>query len=99
MPARAIRIFLVRHGESEANLDRSIIARLPDHSVPLSPEGRRQAAQAGRFLAGSLAPGRRTRILVSPYARTRQTSAEIEAELTRADIRFDKREATELREL
>lgn len=99
MPTRAIRIFLVRHGESEANLDRGINSRLPDHSVPLSPEGCRQAAETGRFLAGSLAPGRRTRIFISPYARTRQTSDEIEAALTGAGIRFDKREAIELREL
>src|SRR5215472_2985389 len=96
MPAGAIRIFLVRHGESEANLDRVINARLPDHSVRSSPEGGRQAAEAGRLLTGSLEPARQTRLFVSPYTRTRQTSAEIEAALTAAGIRF---EAIELREL
>jgi 2,3-bisphosphoglycerate-dependent phosphoglycerate mutase len=41
----------------------------------------------------------RVRILVSPYVRARQTSAAIERGLTAAVIPFDKREATELREL
>jgi 2,3-bisphosphoglycerate-dependent phosphoglycerate mutase len=41
----------------------------------------------------------RVRILASPYVRARQTSAAIERALTAAAIRFDKQEATELREL
>ena len=99
MPARPIRLFLVRHGQSEANLDKSVNGRLPDHRIALSAEGHRQAAEAGTYLAQALAPGHRTRILCSPYTRTRQTSAGIEAALEKAGVRFDKREAIELREL
>lgn len=99
MPARAIRIFLLRHGESEANLDKRINARQPDHSVPLSAEGHRQAAAAGQFLAQTLAGGGRVRIFVSPYERTRQTAAAVAEAFNAAAIRYDKREATELREL
>jgi len=99
MPARAIRIFLVRHGQSEANLDKTINARLPDHRIELSTVGREQAAAVGRHLATTLSDSRHVRILCSPYVRARQTSEEIEQALTSAAIRFDKREAIELREL
>jgi broad specificity phosphatase PhoE len=99
MPAQSIRIFLVRHGQSEANLDKSVNARLPDHRVELSTEGHAQAAEVGGYLARQLQGASRTRILVSPYVRARQTAAAIEKALAASAIRFDKREATELREL
>jgi broad specificity phosphatase PhoE len=98
MPARSIRIFLVRHGESEANLDKSVNTSLPDHSIALSAEGHKQAAKAGEHLAATLG-GSRVRIFVSPYLRTRQTSEQIERALDAAKVHFDRREAIELREL
>ena len=48
MPAQSIRIFLVRHGQSEANLDKSVNARLLDHRVALSTEGHAQAGEVGK---------------------------------------------------
>ena len=99
MPAQSIRIFLVRHGQSEANLDKSVNVRLPDHRVALSTEGHAQADEVGAYLARQLKCAPRVRILVSPYVRARQTSEAIERALTAAVIPFDKREATELREL
>jgi 2,3-bisphosphoglycerate-dependent phosphoglycerate mutase len=98
MPARPIRLFLVRHGESEANLDKSVVSRFPDHYIALSPEGKAQAAKAGEHLATALADSR-VRLLVSPYVRTRQTAEMIEQALEAANISFDRREAIELREL
>ncbi|MFI4997742.1 MAG: histidine phosphatase family protein [Hyphomicrobiales bacterium] len=98
MPARSIRIFLVRHGESEANLDKSVNIRLPDHSIALSPQGHAQALQAGERLA-SVLRGSRARIFASPYLRARQTAEGIERALAAAKIEFDRREAIELREL
>jgi 2,3-bisphosphoglycerate-dependent phosphoglycerate mutase len=102
MPARQIRIFLVRHGQSEANLDKSVNTRVPDHGITLSAEGLQQAREAGDFLSQQFSdpnPNRRLRILCSPYTRTRQTSAGIEGALDSRGIAFDKREAIELREL
>jgi broad specificity phosphatase PhoE len=43
----AIRIFLIRHGLSEANVDKSINVQKPDFAVNLSPEGHEQALAAG----------------------------------------------------
>jgi len=48
------RIFLVRHGESEGNADKSIHLRVADHAIHLTSKGRGQAFQAGQFLAGYL---------------------------------------------
>jgi 2,3-bisphosphoglycerate-dependent phosphoglycerate mutase len=99
MPSKPIRIYLVRHGQSEANLDNAVNARLPDHRISLSSEGHRQAAAAGEFLTRALRPDARPRVLCSPYVRARETGAAIETALKAAAIGFDKREAIELREL
>lgn len=45
-----MKILLVRHGESEANVDRSVHQTIPDHAISLSPRGREQAANAGTFV-------------------------------------------------
>jgi 2,3-bisphosphoglycerate-dependent phosphoglycerate mutase len=99
MPAQSIRMFLVRHGQSETNLDKAVNARLPDHRVALSTEGHAQAGEVGAYLAKLLKCAPRVRILASPYVRARQTGAAIERALAAATIRFDRREATELREI
>lgn len=74
-----MRILLVRHGESEGNVDRTLTTRLPDHAVPLSERGLAQARGAGRFLAEWFrlladGPPAHIRIWTSPYRRTRQTA-------------------------
>lgn len=75
------RIFLIRHGESVANLDKSLHFEMPDHAIPLSDKGKDQAANAGRKLASRLAAYSNsiisTRLWVSPYKRTRETADQI----------------------
>jgi 2,3-bisphosphoglycerate-dependent phosphoglycerate mutase len=64
--AGVIRVFLIRHGESESN------AGLPSAdpgSAPLTPDGHRQARQIARVLADAPAL-----IVTSPYLRARQTA-------------------------
>ena len=68
MPPPPIRIYLVRHGQSEANLDQTVNARLPDHRVELSLEGHRQAAAAGEYLAGALPREARIRFCAAPMS-------------------------------
>jgi len=69
---RPVRIALIRHGESEANLDKSIYERVPDHAVALTDHGWEQAAKAGRGLR-ELFENEPIRVYVSPYLRTLQT--------------------------
>ena len=67
-----MRIALIRHGESEANLDQSIFERVADHAIPLTAKGREQAVAAGKELR-TLFEEQPVRVYVSPYVRTLQT--------------------------
>lgn len=70
-----MNIYLVRHGESQANVDVTLYQRMPDHAIPLSEKGRAQAEAAGRYLLAMLPRGEHVRLWCSPYLRARQTAA------------------------
>jgi 2,3-bisphosphoglycerate-dependent phosphoglycerate mutase len=76
-----MRILLVRHGESQGNVDPMIHGRTADHAIPLSQRGREQARAAGvaldryyREVYGSPDVSPRIRLWTSPYRRTRETA-------------------------
>lgn len=46
-----MRIFLVRHGMSRANVDWSENRKVADHAIELTEEGKEQAKKAGEFLS------------------------------------------------
>ncbi|KAH1083598.1 hypothetical protein J1N35_023359 [Gossypium stocksii] len=76
------RIILVRHGESEGNLDTSAYSTTPDYKISLTEEGRAQARLAGSHLRDLVSshgscPDWRVYFYVSPYERTRSTLREI----------------------
>lgn len=72
------RIILVRHGESQGNLNSATYTTTPDYKVPLTDEGLNQAQIAGTQLHKLLSddgnnPHWRVYFYVSPYERTRST--------------------------
>ncbi|MGW6278183.1 phosphoglycerate mutase family protein [Kribbella sp. NPDC055071] len=69
---RPNRIVMLRHGESEANVDKTIYERIPDHAVPLTPRGYEQSAEVGKKLR-EVFENQSVRVYVSPYLRTLQT--------------------------
>ncbi len=71
-----MKIFLIRHGLSTANLDLSIHKQLPDHAIPLAPQGLEQAERAREALEEyfSVSPETQAVLWQSPYMRTRQTA-------------------------
>ncbi|CAN0914331.1 Phosphoglycerate mutase-like protein AT74 [Linum grandiflorum] len=79
------RIILVRHGESQGNLDTAAYTHIPDHKIPLTESGRAQAREAGAKLhslfsfppSGNSSNTWRAYFYVSPYDRTRSTLREI----------------------
>eukprot|EP01087_Luapelamoeba_hula_P023334 TRINITY_DN8553_c0_g1_i1.p1 TRINITY_DN8553_c0_g1~~TRINITY_DN8553_c0_g1_i1.p1 ORF type:complete len:421 (-),score=64.90 TRINITY_DN8553_c0_g1_i1:125-1387(-) len=84
-PAR-IRILLVRHGESLANVDPLLYTRISDHAVPLSQRGVSQAKHAGAVirdhykkhpLPNDSPYTKFRRVWVSPYKRARETAQHI----------------------
>lgn len=66
------RIILVRHGESEANVDPAVYARVPDWRIALTEQGVAQAREVGRKIAGLIGDGA-FGVFSSPYVRTEQT--------------------------
>ena len=88
-----MHIFLIRHGESRANVGQNYERRLPDHLVPLTERGKAQADEAGAFLAKHCQKKgidlSRARIWRSPFLRTRETAEEVNRHLGITDIRED----------
>ncbi|XP_027350590.1 phosphoglycerate mutase-like protein AT74 [Abrus precatorius] len=75
------RIILVRHGESQGNLDTAAYTTTPDHKIQLTAEGIAQARLAGarmrHVMAREGSRNWRVYFYVSPYARTLSTLREI----------------------
>ncbi len=107
--ARPINLILARHAVSEANLDKAVNARLPDAKVPLAPQGHKQARSAGDAIVKWLhSPANqfrtktgvgRTRVMSSPYERTRETARQIRDALVDYRLPYDYREELALREI
>jgi broad specificity phosphatase PhoE len=76
-----MRILLVRHGQSQGNVDPTIHRHMADHAIPLSERGVQQVVEAGRHLDAHFRrryekPARapQIRVWTSPYRRTRETA-------------------------
>ncbi|KAL1341582.1 hypothetical protein HN51_028101 [Arachis hypogaea] len=96
------RIILMRHGESQGNLDTSAYTTTPDHAIQLTPQGIQQARRAGcdlrRLMSGEeCSPEWRAYFYVSPYARTRSTLREVGRRLSRKRV-IGVREESRIRE-
>jgi broad specificity phosphatase PhoE len=72
------RILLIRHGESEGNVDRAVYGHKPDYALLLTERGKQQARDAGTKLR-EIVGNETVRFYVSPLFRTRQTFQEIAA--------------------
>lgn len=89
------RIILIRHGESEANVDRYLFGLVPDYTIELTERGRAQAIEAGKALRQLI--GEETAYFyVSPFWRARSTFESVAKALERH--KFDYREEPRLRE-
>lgn len=89
------KIIILRHGESEANVDSGLYAGKPNHLMVLTPKGREQCAARGKSLKPVL-DGKRITVWSSPYARSRETAEIVMAQIDPAGIRY--REDPRLRE-
>ena len=80
-----MRVLLVRHGQSRANVDGSENRHIADHAIELSEEGHRQAQTCGAFLNDWFqhnlppVPAPKLRLWHSPNTRTRQTADHVQA--------------------
>lgn len=70
------RIILIRHGESEANVDKYLFGRIPDYTIELTDKGRKQAKDAGKRLK-EIVQNESMYFYVSPFWRARSTFEEV----------------------
>lgn len=70
------RIILVRHGQSEGNVDKTVYTKKPDYALRLTAKGRVEASNKGVDLK-RLMGSERAFFYVSPFHRTRETFQEI----------------------
>ncbi|HKY56230.1 MAG TPA: histidine phosphatase family protein [Anaerolineales bacterium] len=66
------RIILIRHGESQGNVDLNQYITIPDYALTLTPKGIEQAKQAGDTIK-EIIGSESVHVYLSPYVRTRQT--------------------------
>lgn len=67
------KLILLRHGQSEANVDESLYSTKPDNAMRLTKLGWDMARMAGKALREQLPPNETVHFIVSPYARTVET--------------------------
>lgn len=100
-PPRPRRIILVRHGESEGNVDESAYTRIADPRICLTGRGMREAEECGRDIRTMIerdgVSDWSVYFYVSPYKRTRQTLQHLAKSFERSRI-AGMREEPRLRE-
>ena len=79
------RIILVRHGESEANADVSLLRHKPDNLIELTAKGSRQALAVGQRIK-KVVGDEKVCLVVSPFERTLQTSRNLRLALDESQI-------------
>jgi len=67
------KLYLIRHGESEGNVDHRAYDGVPDSNIPLTEIGKGQSTQCGLGLNEQISPWGATDVFVTPYLRGRQT--------------------------
>jgi broad specificity phosphatase PhoE len=67
------RIFIVRHGQSIGNANKSVYKDIPDYALTLTDKGKQQALEVGQKLREIIGPEQSIQFYVSPFWRTRQT--------------------------
>ncbi|MDQ2782178.1 MAG: histidine phosphatase family protein [Actinomycetota bacterium] len=87
---RPVRIVLVRHGESQGNVDDAIYETVPDHALTLTDKGIDEASVAGVAIRAHIGDEPVT-MYASPYVRARQTAQALALGVAMDDIRFEPR--------
>lgn len=88
---RLKKIFLIRHGQSEGNINPNLYKEIADNKIDLSKRGKEQAIEAGIILhefiqnRDDIADTTAMRFWTSPYNRTRQTAHYIKKSFKIAD--------------
>ena len=80
-------ILLIRHGQSEGNIDRAVYGQKPDYTLLLTDKGKQQARDAGVELR-KIVGDETMRFYVSPLFRTCQTFKEVASAFPETQVAF-----------
>lgn len=69
-----MNIFLVRHAQSQANVDNAVLHHTPNMNIELTELGTKQAKETGQFFLEKIDAHGGIKVWNSPYKRTRQTA-------------------------
>ncbi|CAF1590675.1 unnamed protein product, partial [Didymodactylos carnosus] len=85
-------IILIRHGESQGNVDHQVYATVPDSQLELTAKGRAQAVDAGKRLK-KIIGDESLYVYLSPYRRSKETFEGIQESINKQiiNIREDPR--------
>src|SRR3982750_1286891 len=81
------RIILIRHGESEGNVDRIVYSQKPDYALLLTEKGIMQASNSGKELK-DIVKKETIKFYISPLFRTRMTFENIAKHLSAHQINY-----------
>lgn len=84
------KIILIRHGESQGNVNKFLYAKVPDYAIYLTENGKAQARDVGQYLANNIEFN--YACYYSPYFRARQTMDIATAEIVNNHCVFKKEE-------
>ncbi|MCM3671664.1 histidine phosphatase family protein [Mesobacillus maritimus] len=74
-----MNIYVIRHGESEHNVDRTVMSHTHDSQHSLTEKGQKQVQLTGEFMRDQV--NENTVLYASPYLRTMQTAEAIHSRL------------------
>jgi broad specificity phosphatase PhoE len=80
-------VIIVRHGESEGNIDVTTYRDKADNLVVLTDRGRQQASAAGVRIAKIIGSNARVHMVMSPFERTKQTARHLRAAIEKQIVR------------
>lgn len=86
MTADGATLYLMRHGETQANLELRFNGRADS---PLTELGVREARRHGRVLRGLVGPETALRVVSSPLGRARHTAQLVREELGRGEVALE----------
>ncbi len=94
-----MKIYLVRHAQSNSNIDARILQNQTNMSVELSDIGIKQATETGAYLAEHLSLSEdNIKVWNSPYTRTRQTAGILKSQFDLVGLKYSSAESIYLTE-
>lgn len=70
-----LNLILIRHGQSEGNVDHEVYYQKPDHYIKLTEKGIQQAIELGKKLKEEYFEENKNRVIFSPWERAKTTAS------------------------